>query len=271
MAYTPRIHPATASALALVAGLSFSFAETVKQSAIEPQSLPAPDQVLPATPPVIQKIDGDQLKIGEITLHGPSREIRFPAKVQMDQGLLEFIIVHENGKIHESLLCTAISPTHLNLAFTLLKYQPSPELYLLPNETGGSSSKLPTVAEEIKAAARILIEMEWTHAGETHRVPINTCIQHTTKKKPMPPGPWVYGGSRFRDGQYAPELSGDISAIFITTSSIINYPGDDNRDDTAWTANSTKIPPAGTPVTVIISPYVKNKISPQPSKTNPAK
>lgn len=71
----------------------------------------------------------------------------------------------------------------------------------------------------------------------------------------MPPGPWVYGGSSFEDGKYAPEISGDIVAVFLSASSIVNYPGDDNRDDTVWIAYPQRVPPEGTPVTVIITPF----------------
>ena len=38
-----------------------------------------------------------------------TRTIRFPAVINMREGLLEFVIVHDKGKVHESLLRTAIN------------------------------------------------------------------------------------------------------------------------------------------------------------------
>lgn len=222
---------------------------------IEPATLPAPDQAMAPVVPVIEKLDETRTRIGDVTLDRKTREIRFPTTVNMTEGLLEFIIVHEKGKIHESLLVTTISPTHLNLAFTLLRYPPSPELYPLPNDTGGTSDEFPEVAPEIMAAARITIEVEWQDGGRTRRVPINDWIQHDVKTTAMPPGPWVYGGSFIYDGQYSPETTGDIAAIFIAPSALINYPGQDNRDDTVWIPFTKRVPEVGTNVTVVIAPY----------------
>lgn len=224
---------------------------------VEPAALPAPDQKVTPLKPVIETIDETRLRIGEVTLDRKTREIRFPTQVNMTDGLLEFLVVHEKGKVHEALLVTTISPTHLNLAFKLLRYPASPELYPLPSETGGASGEFPDVAPEVKAGARVTIDVEWKDpkTGETRRMPVNDWIQHSVKTTAMPPGPWVYGGSVIEDGAYVPESTGDIAAIFIAPSALINYPGDDNRDDTVWLPFTNRVPEIGTNVTVIIAPH----------------
>jgi hypothetical protein len=171
------------------------------------------------------------------------------------------------------LFITEISPTHLNLALTLLRYQPSRELYPLPNETGGLSGDFPVVPEEIKAAARIRIHVEWSEDGKTKQVPVNDWVQHAVKTTAMPQGPWVYGGSEFYDGKFVPESTGDIAAIFVAQSSLINYPGEDNRDDTMWICFTKRIPPEGTKVTLVIAPHAPSvssvKTSTKGSKSGP--
>lgn len=244
------------TAILLSTQLSF-LASAQDRAPVEPPSLPAPDQAMEPVKPAIEKLDHSRYRIGEIILDQSSREIRFPAHINMSEGLLEYLVVHEKGKVHESLLATQISPTHLNLAFTLLRFPPSRELYALPNETGGISDKFPEVPENIKAAARIAIDVEWIENGNTRRLPINEWIQHTVKSTAMPAGPWVYGGSEFFAGKFAPETSGDIAAIFVSHSSLINYPGDDNLDDTVWIVYPKRVPKEGTNVTVIIAPYQK--------------
>ncbi len=226
------------------------------QSPVEPKSLPAPDQSVAVVEPSVKKIDENRYEIGGIIIDQKLREIRFPAKVNMPEGLLEFAIVHLHGKLHESLLLTEVSPTNINLAFTLLRYPPSPELYALPNDHGGESNDYPEVSPEIKAAARVKIEVEWKDGGNLKRFPINDWLQHTTTTLAMPPGPWVYGGSHIRHGKYEAEISGDIVAVFVSGASIINYPGADNRDDTVWVAFPKRVPPEGTDVTVIITPFL---------------
>jgi hypothetical protein len=214
--------------------------------------------------PSVEKVSETQYRIDKVTFDQKSREIRFPAKINMTEGLLEFVIVHETGKIHESLLTTEASPTHVNLAFTLLRYPASRELYPLPSDTGGASDVFPDVPADVKTGARIAIDVEWNDNGKTRRIPVNDWIQHIVKTTSMPSGPWVYGGSEFHNGKFAPELSGDLVAIFITNSALINYPGDDNRDDTVWQPYHKRVPPAGTDVTVILSPFSKTPTASKP-------
>ena len=208
--------------------------------------------------PSVKKLDETRYQIGDVILDQKTREIRFPARVNMTEGLLEYLIVHQNGKIHEALLATEISPTHLNLAFTLLRYAPSSELYPLPNETGGVSGNFPDVPAETKARARVNIDVEWTADGKTRRVPVNEWIQHEVKATAMPAGPWVYGGSEVHEGKYIPETSGDIAAIFLAMSAILNYPGTDNNNDDVWLPFPKRVPAEATLVTVIISPFQKS-------------
>ncbi len=79
--------------------------------------------------PPVEKLDENRYRIGDVTIDKRTREIRFPALVNLREGILEYLIVHQNGKIHESLFRTETSPTNINLAFTLLSYKPSKELY----------------------------------------------------------------------------------------------------------------------------------------------
>jgi hypothetical protein len=241
-----------------------SLAIAQDQSPVEPKSLPAPDQTVEPVKPSVKQLDATRYQVGEVVFDQKTREIRFPTRVNMTEGLLEFLVVHQNGKVHESLLSTEISPTHLNLAFTLLRYSPSKELYPLPNETGGLSDKYPEVPADVKAAARVSIDVEWSDEGKIRRVPVNEWIQHEVKATAMPAGPWVYGGSDFHEGKFVAETSGDIAAIFLSMAALLNYPGVDNIDDTVWIPFPKRVPPEGTNVTVIIAPYQNAKPLPKP-------
>jgi len=246
----------------LAAGLWVAGAED--RSPVEPKSLPLPDQEMQPVKPSVEKLDGSRYRIGKITFDSKTREIRFPAAVNMSDGLLEFAIVHENGKIHESLLHTGISALNLNLAFKLLSYPASAELYMIPNETGGLSGDFHEVPEEVRKAARISMSVEWQDGGRTRKVPINEWIQYAVTGTAMPSGPWVYGGSAIYDGKFLAETTGDIAAIFITNASLINYPGEDNLNDTVWLAYPKRVPPEGTKVTVVIAPYQDAETPPSP-------
>lgn len=243
------------------------FAIVAVATAQEPPPADAPVATPAAAEPVkpsVKQLDGDRFQVGEVTFDKKTREIRFPAKVNMTEGQLEYLVVHENGKVHESLLSTTISPTHLNLAFTLLRYPPSRELYTVSENDQPTPATAQEVPAEVKNGARIMIDVEWTADGKKNRKPVNEWIQHAVKEVAMPAGPWVYGGSSFGEGKYFPETTGDVAAIFLSNAAIINYPGEDGDNDDVWTPYTKRIPAEATDVTVIISPYQKSRPLPKP-------
>ncbi len=216
-----------------------------------------------AVKPLVKQLDETRFQIGAITFDMKSREIRFSATVNMTEGLLEYLIVHENGKVHESLLTTKISPLNLNVAFTLLKYPASRELYAEDTPEGGKVVKAPEISEEVRSGARVGIAVEWKQDGKVRRIPINEWIQHGITTKSMDAGPWVYGASESFEGKYIPEVSGDIAAIFLSNAAILNYPGEDNGNDEVWTPFPKRVPEEGTAVTVIITPFHPSKPTPK--------
>lgn len=226
---------------------------------VEPSTLPAPDQKVEPVKPAVEKLDATHYRIGEVTFDQTTREIRIPAEVNMTEGLLEFLLVHKDGKVHESLFRTNINATHLNVAFTLLRYKASRELYTVYNDKGQNIGPVNQVPDEVKAAARVNIKVEWNDDGQTKSCPVNEWISDSVTEKPMPSGPWVYGGSEIEEGRFAPESTGDIVAIFLTNSAMILYPGNDNQNDEVWLPFPKRVPPIDTKVTLIFSPNTPNK------------
>ncbi len=230
----------------------------------KPEPTPAKSAVAEPVKPSLIKLDDTRYQIGEVILNRQNREIRFPAKASMIQGLVEYILVLEKGKVHEALLTTGISPTHLNLAFNLLGYLPSIELFSTIDETGHMSGIYPNVAAAVKMSARIAIEIEWSDHGSTHRVPINTWLQIKGEGKTMAAGPWLYSGSAIAENKFIPEITGDLAAIMVDSRAMINYPGADNQDQIVWYPLESQMPAVGTNLTVIISPFNAAKTIPKP-------
>jgi hypothetical protein len=242
----------------LISGLAIAaMAAAQEPSPADPQAAAEPAK------PSVKQLDETRFQIGEVTFDKKTREIRFATKVNMTEGQLEYLIVHENGKVHESLLSTTISPTHLNLAFTLLRYPPSRELYTVNEIDDGKPLVARHIPPEVKEGARIAIEVEWTADGKKRRNPVNEWIQHAVTATSMPAGPWVYGGSGFGEGKYFAETSGDVVAIFLSNAAMINYLGDDGDNDEVWSPFTKRVPAEATDVTVIISPYQKSKPLPK--------
>ncbi|MEN9974092.1 MAG: hypothetical protein RLZZ282_98, partial [Verrucomicrobiota bacterium] len=223
----------------------------------------------PATPavdlakPQIKKLDESRYQIGEIIMDQKSREIRFPAKVNITEGLVEYLVCLQQGRIHEALLITEIAPIHLRIAFTLLRFPASNELFSTLDETGHMTGIYPDVPLPVQAGARIAIDVEWNDNGTTQRKPINEWVQQSAKNTDMMVGPWLYTGSEIVEGKFIPACTGDLAAITVNPGAMINYPGSDNVDN-GWNALSKRIPSKGTPVTLIITPFYKPRPVPTP-------
>ena len=60
-----------------------------------------------------------------IQIDKENRTVTFPAAINMDGGMLEYLIVTEMGKTHESLLSTKIQPYDIQVAMLLLGIKPA--------------------------------------------------------------------------------------------------------------------------------------------------
>lgn len=229
--------------------------EPAGRAPVEPKNLPAPDQPVAEPKPAIEKLENGRMKLGKIEFDPKTRQIRFPAAINQTEGLLEFLVVHKNGKVHESLLVTDISATNLNVAFKLLKYTASKELYVKTEPDGSLSSEFQEATPEEKKNARIKISIEREIDGKTKTIPARDWINHAVNEKPMADSPWVYGGSYIYNGRFVAESSGDLVAIFLSNSALINFSGEDNELDEVWLPHPTRVPPEGTELTVLIEPY----------------
>lgn len=249
-----------------LAGTRLLFADPAPdpgRAPVEPRTLPAPDQPVAEVKPAVKKLDGDRFQVGDVIFNSKTREIRFPAAVNMaGEELLEFAIVHVNGKVHEALLVTEISATDLNIAFKLLRYQASAEFYPLKEADGSYSNEFPEVAEEVKKAARIDLAVEWKEGDKDRKAKLHEWISHASTGKPMAADPWVYGGSGVYEGKFMAESSGDIAAIFLSNTALINFSGKDNNSDEVWLPFPKRVPAEGTKVTVVIAPYLNPAAKP---------
>src|SRR6185503_8141895 len=63
-------------------------------------------------------------EIGKLRLDQAKGTISFPAAVNLREGPIEYLLVAEYGKIHESLLRTEVDPYSIQLALLLRGAQP---------------------------------------------------------------------------------------------------------------------------------------------------
>ncbi len=205
--------------------------------------------------PPIEKTGETSYRIGQISFDQKSRTITFPAYLESKDHLLEYLLVHENGKIHETLFTTTVSATNLNIALKLLHYKESPELFQTRDENLLPTGQYPDVPTEIKKAARITLIASWKEKDKVISRPVNDLIYNNESTLSMPAGPWLYSGSYIHEGRFASETYGNIIAIFSSENSMINWPGEHHQRDDIWAQYTERLPAEGTPITLKISPH----------------
>ncbi len=209
----------------------------------------------PPVPGNVRKIDEDQYIMGGVTLRKSTREISFDATINQTGGLIEFLLVTEKGKVHEALFSCAISPTDLNVAFKLLGYPSSSELFEIVGADYRPTGKFPELPEEIRNGARIAISVTWPHEGAEKTCAVHELVKNTATGALMPPGPWLYTGSIIHEGVFRAETTGDIIAVFSNPTAMVNFPGEARTNDEVWSVNQGNLPAKGDPVRITIKPF----------------
>lgn len=236
----------------LLLGLAMTAHAAEPLPAVPPPAAPKADDSVKSA---IVQVDANRFKIGDVEFNKTTRVIRFPATVNLHDKLLEYVLVHDQGKVHESLLRTAINPLHLNMAMILLRFQSSPELFPLRDEEGFPSGLMPAVDAKIKATARVEIRVCWKAGDKEESATVNEWIENLSDQRQMPAGPWIYGGSVMHEGHFIAAETGDLIAIQTNEAAVFNYPGSDRENDEVWMPAAKRMPADGTTVTVEIRPW----------------
>ncbi len=197
-------------------------------------------------------------EIGTIRLDKNTGTATFPAKVNMVDGLVEYILVTTKGPTHESILATDVSPKNLHMAMLLLgakgmaiaKGAPPPER--IDAEFLAKAPKL--------EGDRIFITCKWKDADGTEKTaPIERWLirreqvaRKTPREVPAEDGPWLYTGSFMHEGQFNAETQGVFGSVVTFPGALINNPRKGANDDHMWFVKTIAMPPLGTDVEVSI-------------------
>lgn len=196
-----------------------------------------------ATPRPVMK--AGCLEMAGMHLDPIAHSLSLPAEVNMDSGFIEYALVHESGKVHESLLRTSIPPHSIHLGLLLLR---PPEI---PAPSPGT---LPPRLD-------IWVEPE---NKKSPRVRVEAWIHNTDRQAPMVEDSWWHTGSRIQNGGLTASRLGSVIAIMTDPDALIANPREGHEQDDIWMVNANTVPPAGTPVTVTMQ-YHDFKKSPDNS------
>ncbi len=197
--------------------------------------------------------DERQMTIGEVTCDFDKRQIRFPAKINMVQGEIEYILVAKNGKLHESLFSTEVSPEQIHLAALLLGLEAKP---------------LPEKFDDTWAAQKLAVSISWERNGGSSSAELNQLFSRSSQGKgpaakpaaattPAKPeearsGAWYYHGSWFSKTGFAAQIEGSILGLTRDPATLSN-PDLKVGPETVFVPNPAQLPRLGSRVTFILS------------------
>jgi hypothetical protein len=190
----------------------------------------AGDTAVELSGPAVPANEPSVPNLGRVRLDPKDRSLRFPVSINQRSGLVEYALVTEEGKTHESVFRTDAEPTHIHLGLLLLGGTPS-YAHRLPIHP---SQKLP--GEPVR------IEIAWTEGGIEIVKPLEAFIVTTNDTATLVPEPWVYNGSVMTGDGIAAQTEGSVVSLRLDPSALINNPRPGRENDELHRADPRSFP-----------------------------
>ncbi len=213
--------------------------------AAAPADFKAPKEIAPGV-----------FEVGAVRLDKSVGTVTFPARVNMVDGLVEYLLVSPEGAKHESVLVSEAQPQDVHMAMLLLGAKGMTTDAKAPGRIDAEYlAKAPKLTGD-----RISLTVKWkTAEGEDRASPVERWIvkRVAVPKKPAKElvaadGPWLYTGSYFYEARFLAQTEGAFASLVSYPAALINNPRSGSNDDHLWFVNKATIPPEGTAVEFII-------------------
>ena len=184
-----------------------------------------------------QQAEPGIIVLSKVRLDHRQKSITFPAVLNLNRGLIEYVIVTQTGKTHESLLRTEAEPYQIHAAMLLLNAKGAgPEAFAEPTAQPLRGDKL-------------TIELSWK--TKPARTPVSRLILNRQTKTAMEDR-WVYTGSHMEQGRFVAQRDGSIVSLINDRDALMNYTGPSRDNDENWEIIPQDLPPLGTEAEVTI-------------------
>jgi hypothetical protein len=140
---------------------------------------------------LLKKINDHLYMLHDMEINTGESYISIPCEVNMAVGLLEVLLCRPEGKVHESLLVTKISPLEFQTAMLLLGLDPVNEIPDDPSKSDSLSSfkTIETPGDSV------LLFIESEKDGKPIRVPAESLIRDERTKTSLNQGTWLFKGA----------------------------------------------------------------------------
>ena len=194
-----------------------------------------------ALPKIVKAGDG-LYRFGDVLIDRDSKVMSFPGVTNQVSGLVEYGIVHDSGKIHESLFRTKVSPKIIHTSLLLLKLKPAEGFF--ENLWAEKPKKIDYSANLVR------VTVSWELNGTKHEESLEQMALNHKDDQPIEGNSFVFTGSRIIEGTFLAEAGGSILAVYGDEDSIINSSDHDSSNADVWYGNKAKMPPLECPVTI---------------------
>ena len=189
-------------------------------------------------------------QLGKVQLDREKRHVSFPAVFNMSEGLLEYVLVGSQGKVHESLLRTDVQPTQLHAAMLLFGVKTG-ERHPGAAPPAAINAHYLHTAPALKGDP-VTILLRWTVGGKETTCRAEELIYNADTKAAATVGDWTYNGSMFDDNQFLAEQEKSFIALVTDPAALANNPRLGHDNDQIWFVAKEKVPAKDTPVEVIL-------------------
>ena len=182
-------------------------------------------------------LGGGCYDFGGVLIDRKKTTISFDAKCNQTSGLVEYALVHQGGKIHESLFQTHIPPRWIHACLLLLKAKPYLDFF-------DANITLESKKEVIETqGCKLDILVIWDHEGESKTLDVASMVYNQISARTLDARPFIFTGSRTFHGVYMAERDGSILAIYHDINAVINSVDIESESDDSWVAIHSSMPP----------------------------
>lgn len=230
-AFRATLIPWAAAINFLLNGMSATAAETADPSLTTAASV---------TNLPLKQIGPGIFELGKVRLDKERRTVSFPAVVNMNEALIEYLVVTSAGKVHESLLRTEAEPWHVHVAMLLL------------GAKGAGTNSFPDAHPQPLPGEKVSIELSWNVGGKKKNHRAEEFVYDQAGRSIMRRGPWIYTGSKVFEGTFIAQRDGSVVSLIEDRDALINNPRPGRDNDDNWQVNGKGLPPLESRVEVTI-------------------
>jgi len=185
-------------------------------------------------------LTNEKIAIGKVVINRRTKEVSFPAVVQLTQGDLEVLISTPKGRAYESLLVSDIDPYKLQLAMHL------------SGANNGARVDIPsTQTKKVIQQGDLFGIFIKTEDGVVF--PVTNWLKNSRTSKKFDDNTWVFVGSSFNSRKECMATKdGNIVTTWSYGNTIFDNPNPTGNTDDYFKVYEKKIPKSQTPVTVIL-------------------